>query len=62
MGECRGADWENAATHACFTSNPDETIAGFWPGGLKRLEMLLDIVHVVGWHFQGRKSCALLRG
>jgi hypothetical protein len=40
MGECRGADWKNLATHALFTSNPDETIAGFRPGGLKRLEML----------------------
>jgi hypothetical protein len=40
MGECRGGDWENVATHALFTSNPDETIAEFWPEGLKRLEML----------------------
>jgi hypothetical protein len=40
MGECRGADWKNVATHARFTSNPDENIAGFRPGGLKRLEML----------------------
>jgi hypothetical protein len=41
MGERRGADWKNVATHARFTSNPDENIAGFLPGGLKRLEMLL---------------------
>jgi hypothetical protein len=41
MGECRGAVWENIATHARFTFNPDENIAGFRPGGLKRLEMLL---------------------
>jgi hypothetical protein len=40
MGKCRGADWKNIATHARFTSNPDEIIAGFRPGGLKRLEML----------------------
>jgi hypothetical protein len=40
MGECQGADWENIATHARFTSNPNENIAGFQPGGLKRLEML----------------------
>jgi hypothetical protein len=40
MGECRGADWENVATHALFTFNSDETIAGFWPGGRKRLDML----------------------
>jgi hypothetical protein len=40
MGECRGPDWKNVATHTRFTSNPDKNIAGFWPGGLKRLEML----------------------
>jgi hypothetical protein len=34
-------DWNKSPTHARFTSNPDENIAGFWPGGLKRLEMLL---------------------
>jgi hypothetical protein len=32
---------KNYATHARFTSNPGENIAGFRPGGLKRLEMLL---------------------
>jgi hypothetical protein len=41
MGEYRSADWENVATHALFTSNPDETIAGFRPGVIKQLEMLL---------------------
>jgi hypothetical protein len=41
MGECQGADWNFFATHARFPSNPDENIAKFWPGGLKRLEMLL---------------------
>jgi hypothetical protein len=40
MGECRGADWENITTHARFTSNLDENIAGFRPKDLKRLEML----------------------
>jgi hypothetical protein len=43
MVECRGDDWKNYATHARFTSNPGKNIARFWPGGLKRLEMLL-------WH------------
>jgi hypothetical protein len=43
MGERRGADWKNDATHARFTSNPNENIAGFRPGGLKRLEMLLAL-------------------
>jgi hypothetical protein len=37
----RGADWKNYATHTRFISNSDENIAGFRPGGLKRLEMLL---------------------
>jgi hypothetical protein len=41
MGECQGANWENVVTQALFTYNPVETIAGFRPGGLKRLEMLL---------------------
>jgi hypothetical protein len=41
MGECRGGDWENVATHALFTSNPAMVSSGFRPGGLKRLEMLL---------------------
>jgi hypothetical protein len=40
MGECRGPDWKNVATHARFTSNLDENFAGFRPGGLKQLEML----------------------
>jgi hypothetical protein len=40
MGECRGADWENDATHALITSNPAFLSSGFRPGGLKRLEML----------------------
>jgi hypothetical protein len=40
MGERRGANWKNDATHARFTPNPDENNAGFRPGGLKRLEML----------------------
>jgi hypothetical protein len=40
MVERRGDDWKNYATHARFTSNPGENIAGFRPGGLKRLEML----------------------
>jgi hypothetical protein len=40
MGECRGADWENGATHALITSNPTFLSSGFWPGDLKRLEML----------------------
>jgi hypothetical protein len=40
MGECRGSDWETIATHARFTSNPDENSVGFWPEGLQRLEML----------------------
>jgi hypothetical protein len=40
MGECRGADWKNVATHTRFTNNPDKNIVGFWPGGLKWLEML----------------------
>jgi hypothetical protein len=35
-----GCDWKFALTHARFTSNPGEYIAGFRPGGLKRLEML----------------------
>jgi hypothetical protein len=42
MVERRGDDWKNYATNARFTSNPGENIAGFWPGGLKRLEMLLE--------------------
>jgi hypothetical protein len=37
-----GCDWKFAPTHARFTSNPGEYIAGFWPGGLKWLEMLLE--------------------
>jgi hypothetical protein len=40
MGECRGADWENGATHTLITSNPAFLLSGFQPGGLKRLEML----------------------
>jgi hypothetical protein len=36
-----GCDWKFAPTHARFTSNPGEYIAGFRPRGLKRLEMLL---------------------
>jgi hypothetical protein len=39
-----GCDWKFAPTHARFTSNPGEYIAGFRPGGLKRLEMLLQSV------------------
>jgi hypothetical protein len=39
-GRMPGCRLENLATHALFTSNPNETIVGFWPGGLKRLEML----------------------
>jgi hypothetical protein len=45
-GRIWGADWENVATHALFTSNPNETIAGFRSGGRKQLEMLLGLV----WH------------
>jgi hypothetical protein len=37
-----GCDWKFAPTHARFTSNPGEYIAGFRLGGLKRLEMLLE--------------------
>jgi hypothetical protein len=40
MGECRGGDWENVATHALFTSNPAFVKSVFRLGGLKRLEML----------------------
>jgi hypothetical protein len=40
MGECRGGDWENVATHTLFTSNPVFVKSKFQPGGLKRLEML----------------------
>jgi hypothetical protein len=36
-----GCDWKFAPTHARFTSNPGEYIAGFRPEGLKRMEMLL---------------------
>jgi hypothetical protein len=39
-----GCDWNKSSTHARFTSNPGENIAGFRPGGLKRLEMLLTII------------------
>jgi hypothetical protein len=42
MGECRGADWENGATHALITSNLAFLSSRFRPGGLKRLEMLLN--------------------
>jgi hypothetical protein len=38
-----GCDWKFAPTHARFTSNPSEYIAGFRPGGLKRLKMLLSM-------------------
>jgi hypothetical protein len=41
MDESWDADWENIATHARFTSNPDKNITVFRPEGLKRLEMLL---------------------
>jgi hypothetical protein len=40
MGEYRGANWKNIATHTYFTFNPDENIAGYRPEGIKRLEML----------------------
>jgi hypothetical protein len=40
MVERRGANWKNDATHTRFTFNPNENIAYFLPGGLKRLEML----------------------
>jgi hypothetical protein len=40
MVERRGADWKNDVTHARFTSNSDENIAGFRPEGLERLEIL----------------------
>jgi hypothetical protein len=40
MVERRGDNWKKYATHARFISNPDENIARFWLGGLKRLEML----------------------
>jgi hypothetical protein len=40
MGEYRGGDWENVATHAVFTSNPVFVSSGFQPGDLKRLEMI----------------------
>jgi hypothetical protein len=38
-----GDDWKNYPTHTRLTSNPDENIAEFRPGGLKRLEMLLSL-------------------
>jgi hypothetical protein len=41
MGECWGADWENGATHTLITSNLAFLSSGFWPGVLKRLEVLL---------------------
>jgi hypothetical protein len=47
MGESRGADWENIVTHVRFTFNPNKNIAGFWPWGLKRLEMLLPPTMIV---------------
>jgi hypothetical protein len=53
MGECRGADWKNIATHARFTSNPDENSVGFRPMGLKRLEMLSSVgVHSYTIHLR----------
>jgi hypothetical protein len=39
MGECRGPDWKNVATHARFTSNQYEKTPDFGPGP-QRLEML----------------------
>jgi hypothetical protein len=45
----RSDDWKKYDTHARFTSNPDENIARFQPGGLKRQEMLLETqVHLKG--------------
>jgi hypothetical protein len=38
--ERRGDDWKKYLTYTRFISNPDENITEFWPGGLKRLEML----------------------
>jgi hypothetical protein len=40
-----GDDWKKYPNHARFTSNPGENIAGFWPRGLKWLEMLLALVY-----------------
>jgi hypothetical protein len=44
MDECRGPDWKNITTHARFTSNPNENIAGFRLEGLKSAEDALSSV------------------